>query len=73
MCPEWPSKMVGATGFEPATPCGQVPRSAMIRGFVRQAKLQSLIYKRICRSDPVYASFDAVHTSRLEGARLRDG
>jgi hypothetical protein len=34
--PEFPEP----TGFEPATPCAQVPHPTIIRGFVRQAKLQ---------------------------------
>jgi hypothetical protein len=33
-------KVVGATGFEPATPCAQVPRPAIIRDSLQHTSLQ---------------------------------
>jgi hypothetical protein len=42
-------KVVGATGFEPATPCAQGPRPAIIRSFLQQRTSKSLIHRWIGR------------------------
>ena len=53
--PQWnpgTRKVVGATGFEPATPCAQEPRPAIIRSFLQHRTSKWLIHRRILRCDP---------------------
>ena len=63
---------VGATGFEPATPCAQGPRPATIRDFLQQRTSKSLIHRWIWRCDPLFGGFLIVRP-KLMGCRPRCG
>ena len=46
-------ELVGATGFEPATPCAQGPCPAIVRNFLQDRTSKWLIHRWIWRYDPL--------------------